>query len=97
MARQYRMKPGKKIHFMPPAYTSFIRIVTNGLYHTTVIPGSRPHAGYGWEKRKEQYYLNQSYKAPNGMDGFSALRFYDILEDGFRWEGEWIKDISKFY
>jgi len=33
--------------------------------------------------------LSMPQKAPNGMDGFSRLSFYDISSDGFKWIGEW--------
>ena len=36
--------------------------------------------------------LSQPQKAPNGMDGFSRLTFYDINDQGYRWKGEWVKD-----
>ena len=33
-------------------------------------------------------YLDQ--KAPNGMDGYSRLTFYNISKKGFKWKGEWV-------
>ena len=34
-------------------------------------------------------------KAPNGMDGFSRLTFYDINDDGFKWIGEWVDEAGQ--
>ena len=45
-----------------------------------------------WEggKENDEIILLMPQKAPNGMDGFSRLTFYDINENGFKWMGEWI-------
>ncbi|MFK8007319.1 MAG: hypothetical protein AB8H03_13155 [Saprospiraceae bacterium] len=40
--------------------------------------------------------LTQPQKAPNGMDGFSTLTFYEWNEEGFKWKGEWVKDDKQF-
>ena len=47
-----------------------------------------------WRGNKvgEEIVLKQPQKAPNGMDGFSRLTFYDISPAGFKWKGEWVKD-----
>lgn len=37
-------------------------------------------------------YLDQ--KAPNGLDGYSRLTFYDISDEGYKWRGEWC-DLSE--
>ncbi len=44
------------------------------------------------KKQGEEIVLTQPQKAPNGMEGFSRLTFYDISENGWNWKGEWIKD-----
>ena len=44
----------------------------------------------------EDIVLSLPQKAPNGMDGFSTLRFYDISAEGFNWRGDWIKDDKAF-
>ena len=46
-----------------------------------------------WEGNKTEdgkIVLYREQKAPNGMEGFFRLTFYDIDEDGFRWIGEWV-------
>lgn len=46
-----------------------------------------------WEgvKHKDgKIILYKPQKAPNGMDGFSRLTFYDISEAGYKWIGEWV-------
>ena len=43
-------------------------------------------------KQGNDMVLSQPQKAPNGMDGFSKLTFYDIRQEGYRWKGEWVKD-----
>ncbi|MDH3649781.1 MAG: hypothetical protein OEQ53_08860, partial [Saprospiraceae bacterium] len=43
--------------------------------------------------RKEgKIILTRPQKAPNGMDGFSQLTFFDISPEGWKWKGEWVKD-----
>ena len=34
--------------------------------------------------------LYRPQKAPNDMEGFYKINFYDISEDGFKWLGEWV-------
>lgn len=45
-----------------------------------------------WEGNKNdgKIVLYRKQKAPNGMDGFYRLTFYDMTETGFEWIGEWI-------
>lgn len=45
-----------------------------------------------WEGNKKdgKIVLYRKQKAPNGMDGFYRLTFYDMTETGFEWIGEWI-------
>ncbi len=45
-----------------------------------------------WEggKKDDKIILNMPQKAPNGMDGFSRLTFYEISNNGFNWIGEWV-------
>ena len=40
-------------------------------------------------RKGDKIVLTMPQKAPNGMDGFSRLTFYDISDDGFKWIGEW--------
>ena len=39
--------------------------------------------------------LYREQQAPNGMDGFSRLTFYDLSEKGYRWIGEWVDKTEK--
>ncbi len=55
---------------------------------------SKPGVWWGNEIGNE-IVLKQEQKAPNGMDGFSKLTFYDISEYGFKWKGEWISTDEK--
>ena len=40
--------------------------------------------------------LYKEQKAPNGMDGFFKITFYDISKNGFNWRGEWVDPKEKF-
>jgi len=37
-----------------------------------------------------QIILYKPQAAPNGMDGFFKITFYDISDEGFKWLGEWV-------
>nr|WP_299338850.1 DUF4440 domain-containing protein [Allomuricauda sp.] len=46
-----------------------------------------------WEGNKTEegnIILHREQKAPNGMDGFYRLTFYEIEDSGFKWVGEWV-------
>ncbi|NNE76498.1 MAG: hypothetical protein HKN31_05435 [Pricia sp.] len=44
-----------------------------------------------WEggRKDNEIILYRPQKAPNGMEGFYKIRFYDISENGFNWLGVW--------
>ena len=44
------------------------------------------------KKEKDKIVLKQPFQAPNGMDGYSVLQFYDMTAQGYKWKGEWVKD-----
>ena len=44
----------------------------------------------GAEREGDKIVLYRPQQAPNGMDGYSRLQFYDISETGFKWIGEWV-------
>lgn len=48
------------------------------------------------EAVREGLVFRQPQVAPNGMEGFSTLTFFNISETGFNWKGEWIKDDRSF-
>ncbi|WP_298548171.1 nuclear transport factor 2 family protein [uncultured Aquimarina sp.] len=45
-----------------------------------------------WEgnKKEDKIILYREQNAPNGMNGFYKINFYDINKDGFKWLGEWV-------
>ncbi len=51
-----------------------------------------------WEgnKKEDKIILYRKQKAPNGMDGFYKINFYDITKDGFKWLGEWVNTAETF-
>lgn len=57
-------------------------------FYTSIAPNSSLSTWSG-KKEGEDIVLNLAQKAPNGMDGFSRLTFYDISKKGFKWKGEW--------
>jgi len=50
-----------------------------------------------WEgnKKGDKIILYRDQKAPNGMDGFYRLTFFDITDTGFEWIGEWVDKAEK--
>jgi len=44
----------------------------------------------------DEIVLLQQQKAPNGLDGFYKIRFYDISERGFSWIGAWTTPNESF-
>jgi len=44
----------------------------------------------GTKKENGNIVLYRKIKAPNGMDGFYRLTFYDISKSGYKWIGEWV-------
>ncbi|MEQ9299240.1 MAG: hypothetical protein RIF33_11770 [Cyclobacteriaceae bacterium] len=59
-------------------------------YYTTsaATPTLNTWAGDGREGGDIVLYMPQ--KAPNGFDGFFKIRFSDISDEGFNWEGAWV-------
>ena len=48
-------------------------------------------SSWGGEKQEDgKIILYNRQKAPNGMDGFYKINFYNISEEGFKWLGEWV-------
>lgn len=53
-----------------------------------------------WEgiKHNNKIVLYRDQKAPNGLEGYFRLTFYDISKKGYKWIGEWVdKDEKKVY
>ncbi len=59
-------------------------------YYTSATATPRLSA---WEGNMEEgkIILKMPQAAPNGMEGFSRLTFYEITPKSFKWVGEWIK------
>ncbi len=51
-----------------------------------------------WEgnKNDNKIILYREQKAPNGMEGFYKINFYDINSNGFKWLGEWVNKDETF-
>ncbi len=43
-------------------------------------------------KKDGKIILYRPQKAPNGMNGFYRLTFYDISKKGYKWVGEWVDE-----
>ena len=59
-------------------------------YYTT---GSSSTVLPAWEGNKQKdgrIILYRDQKAPNGMEGYYRLTFYDMSETGYKWIGEWV-------
>lgn len=59
---------------------------------------SVPYTPGVWHGGKEgdDIVLLQPQKAPNGMDGFSRLTFYDMTPSEFKWTGVWVSEDGSF-
>ncbi len=49
----------------------------------------KPGVWHG-NKKGDKIVLIQTQKAPNGMDGYSRLTFYDMNQSEFKWSGVWV-------
>ena len=58
-------------------------------YSGNAAPGTLP-AWEGTKTEENTIRLYRPSKAPNGMDGYYRITFYDISKDGFNWLGEWV-------
>lgn len=50
-----------------------------------------------WKGKKEddKIVLYREQQAPNGMDGYYRLTFYDMSKTGYKWIGEWVDTTEK--
>jgi len=55
-----------------------------------------PSTWSGTKNEKGDVVLYLPQEAPNGMEGFSRLTFYNISEKGFDWIGEWVDTKETF-
>ena len=59
-------------------------------YYSSAAPSTTLGTWEGNREDNGNIVLYRDQKAPNGMDGYSRLTFYDIDETGYKWIGEWI-------
>ncbi|MCL6265018.1 YybH family protein [Flagellimonas myxillae] len=59
-------------------------------YYSTRAPSTVLPVWEGSKTEEGKIVLYREQKAPNGMDGFYRLSFYDINDKGFKWVGEWV-------
>lgn len=59
-------------------------------YYTSASATPSLSSWEGAKKEDGKIVLYKPQKAPNGMDGFSRLTFYDISKSGYQWIGEWV-------
>lgn len=64
-------------------------------FYSSAVPSNSITAWEGGMKDNE-IVLYKEQKAPNGMDGFFKITFYDISESRFNWKGEWVDKEERF-
>ena len=64
-------------------------------FYSSAAPSSSLTAWEGGVKNDEMI-LYKEQQAPNGMEGFYKITFYDISKKGFNWRGEWVDPEEKF-
>lgn len=63
-------------------------------YSSRGIPSTLP-VWNGNKNEDGKIVLYRKQKAPNGMEGFYRLTFYDISKKGYKWVGEWVDTTEK--
>lgn len=67
-------------------------------YYASKFANSKLPTWEGSKKEDGKIVLYRDQTAPNGMEGFYRLTFYDITDSGYKWIGEWVsKDESVVY
>lgn len=58
-------------------------------YYSNTFPSTTLPA---WEgtRNDTSIILYRAQKAPNGMDGFYKITFYDMDQRGYKWKGAWV-------
>lgn len=64
-------------------------------YYSSGAPSTTLPTWEGGKKDNGNIVLYRDQKAPNGMDGWYRLTFYDIDEKGYKWIGEWVDKSEK--
>ncbi|MEO0572477.1 MAG: nuclear transport factor 2 family protein, partial [Bacteroidota bacterium] len=70
--------------FIPDSTRWYVHYYNSGT-PTTLLP-----VWEGNKNEEDKIVLYREQKAPNGMDGFYRLSFYDMTEEGYKWVGEWV-------
>lgn len=59
-------------------------------YYSSRGPTPTLPAWEGTKRDDGNIVLYREQKAPNGMDGFYRITFYEMSDKGFKWAGEWV-------
>lgn len=59
-------------------------------YYATSSVTPKLSSWEGVKNKDGKIILYKPQKAPNGMEGFARLTFYDISKTGYKWIGEWV-------
>lgn len=59
-------------------------------YYTSRAVTESLNVWKGNKNKDGDIVLYRDHTAPNGMEGFYRLTFYDISDKGFNWIGEWV-------
>lgn len=63
-------------------------------YYSNKLPSTSLSTWEG-NKKDNKIVLYREQKAPNGMEGFYRLTFYDMSKSGYKWIGEWVDKAEK--
>ena len=64
-------------------------------YYSSNFPTTSLPTWEGGKKDNGNIVLYRDQTAPNGMEGFYRLTFYDINDSGYKWIGEWVDKTEK--
>ena len=65
-------------------------------YYSSAGPTPVLSAWEGNRNEDGKIILYRDQKAPNGMEGFYKITFYDMTGEGFKWLGEWVTKDESF-
>lgn len=64
-------------------------------WYSSKTPSTTLPTWEGTKKENGNIVLYRDQTAPNGMEGFYRLTFYDISDEGYKWIGEWTDKTEK--
>ncbi|WP_299115133.1 hypothetical protein [uncultured Winogradskyella sp.] len=64
-------------------------------YYSSKGPTTTLSTWVGNKTEADKIVLYRDQVAPNGMEGFYRLTFYDIKNDSYKWIGEWVDKTEK--